>query len=152
MRLLFGNYEVAIDEKNRMLIPAEVRKAIDPEIDGQAFYAVTGINGRLWLWPEKHYETLAAGRESQMVPDEDSLAFDQLSFAMASRLEWDKQGRVLLSEKLLRKGGLSREVTIAAARNHLEVWNRADWNAREEELERRRAEIAARVKQQVGTG
>jgi MraZ protein len=148
LKLLHGNYELVIDDKNRLSLPAEIRRAIDPETDGTAFYAVTGTNGKLWLWPEKHYELLAAGRASELAPDENDLMFDQLSFALAARVEWDKQGRMGIPEKVLRKTGLGREVTLAAARDHVELWDRAEWSAWEAELDKRRAEIVARGKPQ----
>ena len=147
MRLLFGNYELTIDDKNRMLVPSEIRKAIDPQTDGDAFFLVTGINHKLWLYPEKYYEALATRMQSEMAPEEDLLAFDQLNFAMASRVEWDKQGRILIPERVLKKSGLGREVTLIGMRDHAEVWNRADWDARIDELDRKRAEIAVRAKQ-----
>ena len=147
MRLLFGNYELTIDDKNRMLVPSEIRKAIDPQTDGDAFFLVTGINHKLWLYPEKYYEALALRMQSEMAPEEDLLAFDQLNFAMASRVEWDKQGRILIPDRVLKKSGLSREVTLIGMRDHAEIWNRADWDARIDELDRKRAEIAVRAKQ-----
>ena len=147
MRLLFGNYELTIDDKNRMLVPSEIRKAIDPETDGDAFFLVTGINHKLWLYPEKYYEALALRMQSEMAPEEDMLAFDQLNFAMASRVEWDKQGRILVPERVLKKSGLGKEITLIGMRDHAEIWNRADWDARIDELDRKRAEIAVRAKQ-----
>lgn len=147
MRLLFGNYELTIDDKNRMLVPSEIRKAIDPETDGDAFFLVTGINHKLWLYPEKYYEALALRMQSEMAPEEDMLAFDQLNFAMASRVEWDKQGRILVPERVLKKSGLGKEITLIGMRDHAEIWNRADWDARIDELDQKRAEIAVRAKQ-----
>jgi MraZ protein len=147
VRLLFGNYELTIDDKNRMLVPSEIRKAIDPETDGDAFFLVTGINHKLWLYPEKYYEALALRMQSEMAPEEDMLAFDQLNFAMASRVEWDKQGRILVPERVLKKSGLGKEITLIGMRDHAEIWNRADWDARIDELDHKRAEIAVRAKQ-----
>lgn len=147
MRLLFGNYELTIDDKNRMLVPSEIRKAIDPQTDGDAFFLVTGVNHKLWLYPEKYYEALALRMQSEMAPEEDLLAFDQLNFAMASRVEWDKQGRILIPDRVLKKSGLGRDVTLIGMRDHAEIWNRADWDARIDELDRKRAEIAVRAKQ-----
>lgn len=147
MRLLYGNYDLSIDEKNRLLVPSEIRRAIDPESDGEAFFLVPGINRRPWLYPEKYYESMADRMRSDIAPGEDALAFDQLNFALATRLEWDKQGRILIPEKLMRKTGLDKEVTVIGARDHVEIWNRNDWAGQEEELERRRPEIAARIRQ-----
>jgi len=145
--VLFGEHELSIDDKNRMLVPSEIRKAIDPETDGDAFFLVTGINHKLWLYPEKYYEALALRMQSEMAPEEDMLAFDQLNFAMASRVEWDKQGRILVPDRVLKKSGLGKEITLIGMRDHAEIWNRADWDARIDELDQKRAEIAVRAKQ-----
>ena len=99
MKVLFGNYDLTVDEKNRLLIPVEVRRAMDPVVDGEAFFMVTGLNGRPWLWPEKKYEAHAENRGSEIAPTEANLEFDHLTFAFAVKLEIDKQGKIRLSRK-----------------------------------------------------
>jgi DNA-binding transcriptional regulator/RsmH inhibitor MraZ len=42
-------------------------------------------------------------------------------------LEWDNQGRVVLSEKVLSRARLGKEVTLVGANEHLELWNRSAW-------------------------
>ncbi len=148
MRLLYGNYELTIDDKNRVLVPSEIRRALEPQTDGEAFFLVTGVNGKLWLYPEKYYEELASRTRSELAPEEDLLAFDQANIAMASKVEWDKQGRILISEKVLRRANLGRDVVLLGVRDHAEIWDRNDWQKRAEELDQRRAEIAVRAKQQ----
>jgi MraZ protein len=145
--VLYGEYELTIDEKNRMLVPSEVRRAIDPERDGEAFFLIMGINRVPWLYPERYYESLVARDPGEMTPGEDALAYDQMNFAMASRLEWDKQGRVLFPEKTLRRTSLGRDVTLIGVRDHLELWNRSDWENHREALLARSAEIALKAKQ-----
>ena len=145
--LLVGEYDLTIDDKNRLLIPAEVRRSLVPERDGQGFYLVVGVNKVLWLYPEFYYEHLASSSRPEIVPNEHSLAYDQLTFAMASKLEWDKQGRVLIPDRMLKRAGLDREITMAAAGNHLELWNRAAWEAHREMLFQNSSEIALKAKQ-----
>ena len=60
--ILYGEYELSIDDKNRMLVPSDVRKQLDPDEDGEAFFLVFGTDGRLSLYPERHYEVLVNGR------------------------------------------------------------------------------------------
>src|SRR2546426_966723 len=103
--LLYGEYELTIDEKNRLPVPAAVRKALDPEINGEAFFMVMGVNRKPWLYPKGYYQELVTLVPSDMTPGEEMLAFDQMNFAMASPLEWDAQGRVLIPEKTLRRTG-----------------------------------------------
>jgi MraZ protein len=126
--LLYGEFELTIDDKNRLLIPSEVRKQLDPERDGDAFFLIIGSNKVPWMYPERYYEDLVAQRPAELTPAEDVLAFDQLNFALAHKIEWDKQGRVLIPDKTLKRGGIAKEVTLIGARNHLELWNRNDWD------------------------
>lgn len=144
--VLFGEYELNIDEKNRLLIPSEVRRSVNVEEFGEGYFLVIGINRLPWLYPERYYEQLVTRAPADITPEQDLLAFDQLHFAMASRIDPDKQGRVLLPDKILKRGKINKEVTLIGARDHLELWNRADWEARREELERRGPEIAVAAK------
>ena len=144
--VLYGNYELTVDDKNRFLVPSEVRKKLDPERDGEAFFLVTGRDGRLWLYPERHYELLVSRDPSELTPSEDTLAFDRLMLGLASRVEWDKQGRVLLPDKALKRAGIGKEVTLVGARDHLELWNRADWESEREQLEARRRDLVEKIR------
>ena len=146
--VLYGNYELTVDDKNRILVPSEVRKKLDPERDGEAFFLVTGRDGRLWLYPERHYELLVSRDPSELTPSEDMLAFDRMMLGLASRVEWDKQGRVLLPDKALKRAGIGKEVTLVGARDHLELWNRADWESEREQLETRRRDLVEKIRQE----
>ena len=144
--ILHGEFELSLDEKNRVMIPAELRRVIDPESQGAAFFLTIGLNRKPWLYLEKTYESIVSAAENDIAPDADALAFDQMYFAMASRVEMDKQGRVLLNEKCLRRTNTNREVTLIGARNHLEIWNRADWEQQYEQNLSRMAELARKAK------
>ncbi|HXE55543.1 MAG TPA: hypothetical protein VN541_21145 [Tepidisphaeraceae bacterium] len=145
--LLIGEYELNIDDKNRLLIPAEIRKSMNSERDGDAFFLVLGLNRKPWLYPEKYYEQMVSQMQSDITPGQEQLDFDHMNFALASRLEWDNQGRLLIPEKTLRRTELKREVTLVGARDRLEIWNRSDWDTHREQLFARSAEVMIRAKQ-----
>ncbi|MEA2707440.1 MAG: transcriptional regulator MraZ [Phycisphaerales bacterium] len=146
--VLSGNFDLTVDDKNRILVPSEVRKKLDPERDGEAFFLVTGRDGRLWLYPERYYEQLISREPTELTPSEDTMAFDRMMLGLASRVEWDKQGRVLLPDRQLKRAGIGKDVTLVGARDHLELWNRADWDAEREQLEARRADVIEKIRQQ----
>jgi len=146
--VLTGEFELNIDEKNRLLVPSEIRKSISQQEHGDGFFLVMGINRRPWLYSERYYENLVTAGPADITPENDLLAFDQLHFALASRVEPDGQGRLLLPQKILRRAGIQKEVTLIGVRDHLEIWNRSDWDARIEELEQKAAEIAIAAKRQ----
>jgi MraZ protein len=145
--ILLGEHDLTFDEKNRILVPSDIRRVLDAERDGDHYVLVIGENRRPWLYPSKVYERLVAELQQELTPDEDQLAFDQMFFSMSSRIEVDKQGRILLPEKILKRTGVGKEVTMLGARNHLEIWNRADWEIEQEQLFANRKEITARFKQ-----
>lgn len=145
--LLVGEFELSIDEKSRVLIPAEIRKKMDPARDGEAFYMVLGRNRQPWLYVEKFYEDLVASqRPPELMPNEDEHAYDQLMFGMAARLEMDKAGRVLIPQKMRKRTGLGDEITVVGVKDHLEIHNRDAWEARFNGLFERQGEVAARAK------
>jgi MraZ protein len=145
--VLFGEYELTIDDKNRILVPSEVRKSINSDADGEKFFLIVGVNRVPWFYPERYYEQLVSQTPTEITPGEDMLAFDQMNFAMADRLSLDKQGRVVIPDRTLRRTGLDKDVTLIGVRDHLELWNRPAWEAHREALLARQAEIALKARQ-----
>jgi MraZ protein len=131
-----------------MLVPAEIRKKMDPQRDGEAFYMVLGRNRQPWLYCERFYEELVSHqRPPELLPNDDELAYDQLVFGMASRLEMDKQGRVLIPQKMRQRTGLGDQITLVGVKDHAELWNRDAWEARFNGLFERQGEVAARARE-----
>ena len=145
--VLYGNYDLTVDDKNRILVPSEVRKKLEPERDGEAFFLVTGRDGKLWLYPERYYEQLVSRDPSELTPSEDVLAYDRMNLGLASRVEWDKQGRVLLPDRALKRAGIGKDVTLVGVRDHLELWNRSEWEAERDALEARRPDVVEKIRQ-----
>ena len=135
-----GEHELTIDDKNRVLVPSDVRKIMDHERDGKGFYLVLGQNRKPWLYAEQYYEGLLSREdqelkpEAEIRPDAKTLENWQATFALASKVAWDKQGRILIPEIMLRRTSTGREITLIGVRNHLEIWNRSDWEVRFNQL------------------
>jgi len=126
--LLFtGEYEHTLDQKNRVSIPARFRQLLSPDSIGEKLYLILGANKKLWLYPDRYYEQLVDRHPAELIPDEKVLQFEQLTFGLARLLEFDNTGRVLIPEKMIRRAALGKEVVIIGVRDHLEIWNRGDW-------------------------
>jgi MraZ protein len=135
--VITDSFDHVIDEKGRLAIPVQIRNAMDPQIDGDAFYVRPNSNGRcLELIPEKTFDRFAGAALSGLVVDPEVARLKRFVFAMASRLEPDKQGRVILPERFMRNsknpdplngGILGREVTLVGVLDRVEIWNREDY-------------------------
>lgn len=127
MMLLTGEYSHTLDNKGRVLISNKLRNQIDQEENGSNFYLVPGPNGILCLYPEKYFERIVlAGTPLTIAPDE-AVAFERISFALASKVELDNQGRLLLNDKARKRAGLKNDITMVGVRDHIELWNSQSW-------------------------
>ncbi len=145
--LFTGAFEHTIDAKNRMSIPSQIRHQMDPERDGKRFYLVPGARpGTLSLFPERTFQRRQQAWPSPEIPHEDLLNYTQVFFSMATLLEVDKQGRVLLPEHPLKHVGIEREVFITGAGDHLDLWNKSDYEKFFEDNWSRYAELQHRAR------
>jgi MraZ protein len=125
--MITGEYEHSIDEKHRLFISSKLRSQIDVETYGCNFYLAMGSNGILCLYPEKYFQQIALVGAPRMGAPDESVAFERLSFALASKVELDRQGRLLINEKLRCRANLGTSLTLVGVRDHIEVWNTGDW-------------------------
>jgi len=153
--VITDRYDHVIDDKNRLAIPSPIRNAMDPDTDGNAFYLVP--EGRyLQLIPEKLFQRLAAQATAGLALTPEAAKVRRLVFAMASRLEPDKQGRVVIPDRFMAdaknrdpftESVLGREVTLVGANDRVELWNRQDLQHHLRELLADRISLQAAMQQ-----
>ena len=124
--MLTGEYEHSLDGKSRLFVSNKLRSQIDAEEYGSNFYLVMGANGVLCLYPEIYFKEIVLAGAPGTAPDE-AVAFERLSFALASRVELDRQGRLLITEKIRKRVNLGSDLTLVGVRDHIELWNSEDW-------------------------
>jgi MraZ protein len=127
MLLLTGEYRHTVDGKGRVLISNKLRNQIDVDEHGSDFYLVLGANGVLCLYPERYFEQLVLSMAPSATAPDEVVAFERISFALASKVELDNQGRLLLNDKLRGRAGLKEDITLVGVRDHIELWNTRDW-------------------------
>ncbi len=120
---LVGTYELVIDAKNRLSIPFNIRR----KLDEHAFYILPGEKPRtLALYPEAYFERLRPVPPAEALSTE-AHSWRQFEYSQCALLDPDSQGRVLIPERLLQKAGIGKEVTLIGVQDHLELWNRSDF-------------------------
>ncbi len=127
--MFLGEYEHIIDAKGRMAVPAKFRTQMDR---GAVISKGMGLCLSIYTlaqWEEKSTQLIA-----RMSPDE-LRDFERRVYPSASEVELDAQGRILVPAKLRTYAHLSTEVTITGVRDHVEIWDRATWQAYQERLE-----------------
>lgn len=141
-----GTYEHAIDTKNRLAIPAEIRSQIQRAVgtgEGDPVYLfVTLSEGQaLALYTEQAFEQRAAELDDSPLDADELLDYERLLFSLARRVELDKQGRIRLPENLLKQSALESDVVLLGVKDHLEIRDRQSWQNHVEKLMRQRPNI-----------
>jgi MraZ protein len=127
MLLLTGEYKHVIDDKGRVLVSNKLRNQIDVDKHGSNFYLILGPNGVLCLYPERYFEQITLSAAPAGTAPDEAVVFERISSALASKVELDNQGRLLLNERLRSRAGLREDVTLVGVRDHIELWNTQDW-------------------------
>ncbi len=127
MLKLTGEYQHVIDDKGRVLVSNKLRHQIDVDEHGSNFYLVFGANGILCLYPEKYFEQIVLAVAPDATAPDEAIAFERISFALASKVELDGQGRLLLTERLRKRAGLKEQITLVGVRDHIELWSNENW-------------------------
>ena len=94
--MFFGEYAHTVDEKGRMIIPASYREALA----GGAYISV-GFEQNLIVWPTSIFEKILDRLSAMSVTDPNTRLLRRMFYSQASRVEFDKAGRILLPQHLL---------------------------------------------------
>lgn len=146
--LYTGAYALTLDDKKRFSIPAAIRNAMDPAVDGTAFYVVLGDRpGTLALFADRYFVRYAEQLASEMAPGEERQNFEKLFYSKCGLLEIDKQGRVALPDHMLEGLNFGRSIYLTGARDHLDLWNQEDYLRFVSEMQSKMPELQSRARQ-----
>ena len=129
--MLLGEYEHALDDKNRLTLPAKFRQAF---ADGVVI--TRGMDGCLVVYTREAWERFVEERLQGLDPfSREARQMSRFLFAGATETELDRQGRVSLPPALIQHAKLGREAVVAGMRDHVEIWDRAAWREQLKEVE-----------------
>ena len=127
MPIFTGQYERTIDAKNRIQLPSQLRAGIGSGEERTVLYVTLGEHrNTLSLFTERTFESLASRMETEYLPGPESRRFELQFYALSTAVEMDKQGRIVLPERLKKKARLGEEVFLVGQKSRIDVWNRAD--------------------------
>ncbi|MBU0617719.1 MAG: hypothetical protein KKI02_08375 [Planctomycetes bacterium] len=124
-----GMYELTIDAKNRLSIPHAIRSKMNCDTDGRSFYVAPGQRrGTLAIYAERYFEQTRAQFPSDEQLSQEAYEWRQFEYSQSALLDPDNQGRILIPERLLKRAGIGREVTLIGVQDRLELWSRAEFD------------------------
>lgn len=141
--MFLGTYEHAIDAKGRVSVPKKFLEHFREPGQRRMFFATKGFDRCIALYTSEGWDAAVAKvRKNQMDDDEAHRAFKRTFFSLASELEVDSSGRVLLPAKLRASAEIGDDAVFVGVDDHLEIWSAKGWKAHEERHETRFEEHA----------
>lgn len=130
MQRFRGSYDVKIDDRGRIKIPARFLSVFDSGY-GRDVY-ITSLNGdHVMLYPIKIWEDVELRVENIGVWDPDVDEFVSRLSYWGTESEIDLKGRILIPPDLRKASKLNEVIRILGKANHLVVWNEAIFKSRE---------------------
>ncbi len=125
-----GHHERTVDGKNRLQIPSQFRAEIEAEADGTGLYVTLGERRHtLSLVTERQFEQICRRVQTESIPGQDSLDFEQRFYSTTAHVDMDKQGRLVLPDYLTSVARIKGEVILAGAKYRIDVWRKKDYVA-----------------------
>ncbi len=135
--MFIGEYNHNLDDKGRLAIPAKFRSLLK-----KGGVVTKGLDNCLFLYTKDQWEKIAQKLSSLPISQSKARAFARHFLAGAMDLEFDNQGRVTLPEYLREFSSLNKSVIIAGLYNHLEIWDKNNWDKYKKESEKNSNAIA----------
>jgi len=138
-----GKFDTTVDVKGRLLVQVAFRKKLVPERDGEGLRLVISADSRIWLYPQNYYFAVVIPEaEAQVTSNQDWEAFEQIYYSLSASCELDAQGRIILPDEMVQQTKTATDVVVVGKDDHIEVWNKSDWDERVKSLEEARKRLA----------
>jgi MraZ protein len=138
--MLLGEHEHALDDKNRLTLPARHREQL-----GEQVVVTQGLDGCLYVYSRPDWAKLADRVGSLDPLRGEARLMQRYFYASAAEADLDKQGRIVIPAALLGSAGIEREVTVTGVNDHLEIWDRAVWREQKQTVEGSAEDVAERL-------
>ena len=120
--MFIGEYQHAIDSKNRMIIPSKFREAL-----GEKVIITKGLDGCLYAYTEEEWRILEEKLKKLPLTNKDARAFVRFIFSGANEIDIDKQGRALIPQNLILYAGINKEIVSIGVSTRIEIWSKEKW-------------------------
>jgi MraZ protein len=122
--MFYGEITHSLDNKGRLTLPARHREALE------AGLVITRhpVDRCLQIYPQQVWDQITSKVNNLPVADARTAMLRRLLFSAAEDMAPDKQGRILISQRLREHAQIATDVVIAGAGTFLELWHPPLWD------------------------
>jgi MraZ protein len=122
--VFLGQYYYNLDSKGRLIIPSRYREHLQGEV-----VVTRGLDRCITVYPIIVWEEIAQKVTALPFTDPRGRTLRRIFFADANKVELDRQGRILIPDRLrdYAELELTAEVAIVGLDRFIELWNPEAW-------------------------
>lgn len=120
--MFIGEYQHALDTKNRIIVPSKLRSEL-----GSKFVITKGLDQCLYAYPLEEWKVLEEKMKKLPLTNKDARAFVRFFFSGACEIEVDKQGRGLIPQNLKEYACIEKEIISIGVLTRVEIWSKEKW-------------------------
>lgn len=121
--MLLGTFEPNLIGKNRLGLPAKLRK----EIKGDRVVLAIGFEDCILGFEEEKWQEATAADLAKPLSDPQGRDLRRKMFSQAEVVELDSQGRIVVPETLVSGEVFKGGIIVIGAGDHFEIWNKGKW-------------------------
>ena len=121
-----GEYEVPVDDKGRIFLPADLRRNLEPEAD-DTLVILRGLDGCLTAHPRNAWTQIAERMKQLPHTEKKVRLYYRNVLSQAAEEKLDRQGRMSVPRKLLELVGITDRLVVIGQLDRLEFWQPEAW-------------------------
>ena len=124
MNSLIGTYECKVDVKGRLMMPAALKKQLNPVLQNGFVLKRAVFQSCLELYPMSEWEILMQKMNKLNKFKKKNNDFIRRFTAGVKIVEIDSNGRLLIPKDLTVFAGISKNIVVSSAINIIEIWDK----------------------------
>ena len=136
--MFLGEFSHAIDEKNRLVLPAKFRAFITDAEDKKGLFVVASpVSGEhcLRLYTRTGWKEVEVKLRQEANKAKDPARYMRYFASRGEFAQMDAQSRLVVPQKLMDYAGLKKDVLMVGNVDWIEVWNVGEYRAATESLD-----------------
>ena len=135
-----GTYHHAVDSKNRLFLPARLRKSAG------RFIVTSGLDRCLYVYPLKSWVKLIEKLDSINLRDKsEERIFKRIFLSSAVEVQVDALGRIVIPQVLKKQACLKKDAVIIGVWSRLEIWSKDGWKSYNEKAKKVFSKLANKL-------
>ena len=123
--MFVGTKEYSVDEKGRVVLPPKYRD----DLAGEIIIFKDIVSNCIRVYPYEEYEKYIAELDKEVLSDKNAEILLDRAISRAESVQLDKQGRIMIPQKMRDSVGIDKEVLVIGKRTRFEIWTQEAYDA-----------------------